>query len=260
MTMSGGFDLRWCKPKSSAKPLPRFSKFVRETTSAPSASAIFPVSSVQLSATTISRSYCPSCGAMDRSVAEIPPSSSCAGIKIATGVRVPDVANTIRRPQTAATTSIVSTATGTRSNAAQIESVAFKITGSTLISSLLDNCWNAGSDAVFGNIRQHHRVRTDQYVIPNRDWSQQFRAGSDVDVVPNDRGAGFSHPAQSNHHAIANAAVVSELGIATDYNSTKVVDDKISTNLGFARQFYARNDLNEFESNFVDKRKEFSED
>jgi hypothetical protein len=197
---------------------------------------------------------------MDRSVAEIPPSSLCAGIKIATGVRVPDVANTTRRPQTAAATSIVSTAIGTRNNAATTDSIAFKINGNTLVSSLLDSGGNAGSDAVFGNIRQHDRVRTDQDVIPNGDWSQQFRAGSDVDVVPYGRGPGFSHSAQSNHHAIANAAVVSELGIATDYDSTEVVDDKISTNLGFARQFYACNDLNEFESNFVEKRKYFSEE
>src|ERR1700722_424375 len=186
--MSGGFDLRYRKPKSSAKPLPRFSKFARETTSAPSACAISPVSSVQLSATTISRSCFPSCGAMDRSVAAMPPSSLCAGMRIATAVRVPDVANTIRRPQTAAATSIVSTAIGTSSNAAKTDSSASKIAGNTLVSSLLDDCRNAGSNAVFGNIRQHDRVRTDRYVIPNGDLSQQFRAGSDVDVVPDNRG------------------------------------------------------------------------
>src|SRR5262245_47182856 len=69
----------------------------------------------------------------------------------------------------------------------------------------------------------------------------------------------FCNPAQADNNAIPDPAIVSELGIAANNDSAKMVNDEIAPDIHFARQLDAGDNLNELEHDLVDKREEFSQ-
>ena len=90
------------------------------------------------------------------------------------------------------------------------------------------------------------------------DWTEQFRTGSDINVIADDRRAFVLDVPQSNDDAIAYTAVVAELCIAAYHDAAEMIDDKITTNLRLAGQFNSGNDLHKLEKHVVDERAELS--
>ncbi len=63
---------------------------------------------------------------------------------------------------------------------------------------------------------------------------------------------------QSDYHAVSNTTVISYFGKAADDDPAKMIDGEIVTDLCLAREFDAGQNLNQFEKNAINKRKEFS--
>ncbi len=83
-TTAGGAASRWRMPNRARSPCRGARRSTRSTTSAPADRASAAVSSLQLSATTSTRSPGASCARRARKVAPMPAASSCAGTRTAT--------------------------------------------------------------------------------------------------------------------------------------------------------------------------------
>jgi hypothetical protein len=89
-------------------------------------------------------------------------------------------------------------------------------------------------------------------------WPEQFGTRSYVNVVADYRRATISCSAQAYNDAGPNATVVTELCISTDYNSTEMIDNEISSNHDFTRQFDTCDNLDELEKHLINKRKKLA--
>src|ERR1700730_6300694 len=76
-------------------------------------------------------------------------------------------------------------------------------------------------------------------------------------MIADDGRAFFLDSTQPDHDAVANPAIVTELGVSAYDNSAKMINDEVATNPNFARQLYSRDDLDEFEQHPIDQREEF---
>jgi hypothetical protein len=93
----------------------------------------------------------------------------------------------------------------------------------------------ARCNRIIRNVTQNPCARTDQHVIPDMNRPEKLSAGSDVDVIANHRCASLLDAPETNNNTIANAAIITELSVTTNNDSTKVVDDKTAAYSDLAR-------------------------
>jgi hypothetical protein len=118
----------------------------------------------------------------------------------------------------------------------------------------------AGGDAIVRDIADYDSVGSDDDIIAHFDGTQHLRAGADVDVIADHGCAGLIDALQSDNDAVADAAVIAELGIAADHDPAEMIDDKVMADLNLARQLDPGDHLNPFERDFVKQRENLTEE
>ena len=80
----------------------------------------------------------------------------------------------------------------------------------------LDDRRNPNGDGVVGDIANHYGIGADMYMITDADIAKQDCAGADVDIVADLRSAGFFYSGESDHHTVADAAIIAKTGKTAD--------------------------------------------
>src|SRR6267143_2963182 len=123
----------------------------------------------------------------------------------------------------------------------------------------LDDGRNLNSDRVVRHAFQHYCIRPDQDVVADSDGAQQLGADTDVDVVSDHRRRALVDATNADDDTAADAAVVAEFRVAADDDPAEMVDHEIAPDWHLARQLDPSHYLDELEEDFIDQRKEFSQ-